>query len=277
MKIKGLENENFRLQNLIINYRNENMEKVDTGSNTFLNKIKENKDVILGQFETIENKDKGNKDLPCFSQYFHKNIQDTQKKHKKFLDCVFELIINHPYPVTRFKYWKYLNTEYSSDYQQIKKLDKLTKYQISELVKDNKISGIDKYVASLSPNKMQFNCIKNIWLKKEFKIREEFKEGITLLLKAKGIFEKGSTDLCGLLSFCLKSNIITDEQVLNSQVRDTLTQEEDAFRNIWDIKIEPKVYEINFGEDPIYKKISKKYLKKEERHFKGVYNNYSIT
>ena len=43
-KIKKLENENFRLQNLLLNYRKENFEMKDDESKTLVQKIKEHRD-----------------------------------------------------------------------------------------------------------------------------------------------------------------------------------------------------------------------------------------
>ena len=50
--------------------------------------------------------------LPDLSDALRKGSSPVTKNHQKFLDKVFEIIINHPYPVARFKYWKDLGPEY---------------------------------------------------------------------------------------------------------------------------------------------------------------------
>jgi len=51
-KIKKLENENFRLQNLLLNYRKENFEMIDDESKTLVQTIKEHRmDIASGLSE----------------------------------------------------------------------------------------------------------------------------------------------------------------------------------------------------------------------------------
>ena len=107
----------------------------------------------------------------------------------KFFDRVFELIINNPYPITRFHYWKHLNWEYNQNYESLKKFSKLTKYQKQECISEGKISEVDKFIMSFSPTKRQFEFLSMI-INKEFSLKSKYKEGIYYLLQAKDIFEK---------------------------------------------------------------------------------------
>mmetsp|Transcript_8551 Transcript_8551/g.7575 ORF Transcript_8551/g.7575 Transcript_8551/m.7575 type:complete len:188 (+) Transcript_8551:601-1164(+) len=186
------------------------------------------------------------------------------------------MIINHPYPLPRFNYWKNLNEEYKTDYEVIKKLSKLTKYQIPDYIKENNLSELDMYIFSMNPTKRQFEFIKNIALKKELKFKQNYEEGIKLLLKAKEIFEKNSCDLYAFIGFFLKSKIISLDKLAGSKVKESFMKEEDAFRNIWNIKVTPKIYEIDLTKDLVYGKIAKRYLKKADQTLTLEYNNFSI-
>ncbi len=45
---------------------------------------------------------------------FKKTSIDIMNKHKQFLDGIFEMIINHPFPVTRYSYWKEIKPTYDT-------------------------------------------------------------------------------------------------------------------------------------------------------------------
>ena len=82
------------------------------------------------------------------------------EKHKKFLDGAFEVIINHPYPVSKYLHWKNLEEEYNKDYEGLKKYEKLSKYQVQKYEEENKFSEVDKLLLSMKPNKRQFEFVK---------------------------------------------------------------------------------------------------------------------
>mmetsp|Transcript_21320 Transcript_21320/g.20960 ORF Transcript_21320/g.20960 Transcript_21320/m.20960 type:complete len:172 (-) Transcript_21320:121-636(-) len=167
---------------------------------------------------------------------------EAMNKHRQFLDSVFEMIINHPYSVTRYRYWKDLNSEYQTDFECIKKLKKLSKYQIPEFMKENNLSPLDEYVASFNPSKRQFDFLKDVALKKELAIKNQFRTAIELLLEAKSIIQKANLEIYTFIGFFLKSGIFSDEQLLKSKIKDGFFRKELAFKNIWNIQVSHQRY-----------------------------------
>mmetsp|Transcript_10350 Transcript_10350/g.9140 ORF Transcript_10350/g.9140 Transcript_10350/m.9140 type:complete len:109 (+) Transcript_10350:478-804(+) len=105
------------------------------------------------------------------------------------------MIINHPYPVQRSSYWRDLSEEYTTDYEVIKKFQKLTKYQIPNFIKKHNFTQVDLAIAAYKPSKKQFEYLKNVKVKKEFKLKQKFLKGIKHLLIAKEILEESTIDL----------------------------------------------------------------------------------
>ena len=112
------------------------------------------------------------------------------KSLNKFLDSVFELLINNPYPSVRVSYWKDLNSEYTTDFDDFKEFKNLSKYKLQEFINEGRFTDVDKFIMSFKPNKKQFEFLKTI-LNKELQLKANYKEGIRHLLKAKDIFENG--------------------------------------------------------------------------------------
>ena len=66
---------------------------------------------MLQKFKEIESK-KSKNDSEEMGDTVKDKGYPVMKKHQQFLDRVFEIIINHPYPIARFSYWKDLGPEY---------------------------------------------------------------------------------------------------------------------------------------------------------------------
>mmetsp|Transcript_888 Transcript_888/g.770 ORF Transcript_888/g.770 Transcript_888/m.770 type:complete len:196 (+) Transcript_888:394-981(+) len=169
---------------------------------------------------------------------FRANSPSVMIQHQKFLDRVFEMIINTAYPIARFSHWKDLKQDYQRDFDIIKKYKKLTKYQREKFIKDHELDEVDKFVISLNPNKCQFKFVKNVMLKKEYKLKLNIQEGIRQLLKAKKTFEEANAEIYSFTNFFMKCGSLSPEQFINSRVREMIINHEDAFRNIWNIKVE---------------------------------------
>ena len=159
-KVKSLENENFRLQSIIMKYRMENWENVDECSKSFIEKSIEHKRKMLSRFMDLETMEFRNN--PDFSllQNFKDNYLIALEKHRKFLDGAFEVIINHPYPVSKYAHWVDLETEYTSEFSLLKKYKKMSKYQAEEFKEKYDFSKVDEMLLSMNPNKRQFDFVK---------------------------------------------------------------------------------------------------------------------
>ena len=114
------------------------------------------------------------------------------------------MLINHPYPSARFSYWKDLNSEYKTDFEDFKKFKNLTKYKLQEYISEGKFTEVDRYVMSFDPNKKQFEFLKAI-LNKELALKAKYKEGIEHLLKAKDIFENSHIHSFALIKLIMRS------------------------------------------------------------------------
>ena len=159
-------------------------------------------------------------------KHFQKILKDNLRiQHKgfnkgsnKFLDRVFELLINNPYPVQRFSYWKHLNSEYTTDFETFKKYKKLTKYQIEPLINEGTISEVDEFLMSFSPNKKQFEFLKTI-LKQELDLKAKYKEGIQHWLKAKDIFENAQIESFSGVKLVIRSEFFSQQQLKDSAIK----------------------------------------------------------
>ena len=194
-KVKRLEKENFRLQSLILGYRRDTWENVEETSTTLMKEIDDIKKDIFGTFvdlETMEAKEKPTKSL---KQHFEEESDAVLKKHQHFLDKLFEIIINHLYPIEKFSYWKDLGRDYKTTFENIKKFEKMSKYQKQEYINEKEFNKVDEFIMSLSPNKRQFTFLKEVVLKKEYELKQDFMKGIELLIQAKNSISKTNSDL----------------------------------------------------------------------------------
>ena len=135
-----------------------------------------------------------------------------------------------------------LNSEYSTDFEVIKKMNKLGKYQVEEFKETNNLTGIDDYVASFQPNKRQFDFLKEVVLKKEYQVKMKFEEAIRHLLKAKMILQQANIEIYSCIGFFLKSGVFSEYQLLHSRIKDGFFKKEEAFKNIWKINVESERY-----------------------------------
>ncbi|CAI2370792.1 unnamed protein product [Moneuplotes crassus] len=275
-KIKELEKENFRLQNLLVNYRSQDIDKVDNEAKSYIQDCKEERREIIKPFINTETADLSKETNEDLSILFNRRLNKMMNKHKKFLDRSFEMIINNPYPITRYKYWGDFKPEYNTDFEVIKKFHKCTKYQIEDFKEKHNFSLMDEFVASFMPNKRQFDFIKNVALKREYLIKKDYENGIKHLLQAKEIFEKTNIQLLTFVRFFLSSGFISHKQILGSRLKEDLLRSEEPFNTIWNVQVEPKKYSVNMKEDPIIGKLAQRCVDKEIHECSYEYNHYSL-
>mmetsp|Transcript_26812 Transcript_26812/g.23677 ORF Transcript_26812/g.23677 Transcript_26812/m.23677 type:complete len:249 (+) Transcript_26812:402-1148(+) len=196
-------------------------------------------------------------------------------KHMKFLDVAFETVINQPYPVPRFNLWKDLGKEYNTSFENIKKVEKLSKYRKIEFIKENNLTEFDLIIASLEPSKKQFEFLKNVFIKREIEIKSQTKDALDHLLKAKEILHKSGAQMLALSCLMTKSKCFKNEQVLKSRViKDTFMKKRDVMREIWKIKKEPRFHTIDLAQDPLMGEIVKKHLDKQDHILKFESNHF---
>ena len=224
------------------------MEKIDDNSKPMIADINEHKKNIVETLNLLEE----SKEVNSLKNKLHENKCEINKKHKEFLDKTFEMLINQPYPVSRFNYWKYFNSEgYKTEFEALKKLKTMSKYKIPSYMKEHNMTEFDLGLSSMNLKKKQFDFVKNVFIYKELEIKKRYEDGIRHLLKAKEIFEENSCQLTGMIYLFFKCQIISEKQLANSKVfKENILESDDAFNNIWNIKVKPKKYEIKFSADP---------------------------
>jgi len=79
-----------------------------------------------------------------------------------------------------------------------------------------------------------------------------------------------------MLVFGARSKVFTDKQFINLKLKTGFNKEDQAFKKIWKIKVEPADYKYDFYEDPLYSRFAKRYFKKDEQYWEVNYNNFII-
>jgi hypothetical protein len=72
-----------------------------------------------------------------------------------------------------------------ADYDTIKKLAKLTKYQKQEFIEEHGLNKIDVYLSTLDPSKRQYNTFCTVFLPTQMEIKEKFKKAIGKFLEVR--------------------------------------------------------------------------------------------
>lgn len=211
-----------------------------------------------------------------YSKNHDKFFPVIKKKHSKFIEGLFEMIINNMHPTNNFKYWKDLKENYNTEFKLIQKYNKISKYQILEFLEENQFDKVDQFVASFEPTKKQFDFLKDVVLKKEYQIKMQHKEAINHLLEAKNIIERANIDVYSIMRFLDKSVMFKEEQLTKSRSCGGVYKNDYPFWNTWGLESKPQKIKVNLEEDPIFGKASKRHLKNNERMFEIGFNSFSF-
>ncbi|CAI2371385.1 unnamed protein product [Moneuplotes crassus] len=274
-RIKELQKENFRLQNLVANYRSEKLEYYGKEVKSF---VKDSRDIKLKIFknfmdpETMEMKKKADFVL---KDKFNELSKVQLEKHKKFMDEVFKLIVNNICPFDKFLR-KRNDTEYTTDYETIKELAKIPEGLRAKVAQEKNLTQVDLLFAAFNPSKRQFEFITKVFMKKDQHLREKYREGLKLLFEAKSVVQKTSVELCSYMYFMLSSQIFKDTQIFNSHTRQEIIQPADLFNQIWEVQVNPVEYIFDLHKDPICGKKARKILTEENKDYNFEYNEYSL-
>ncbi|CAI2373691.1 unnamed protein product [Moneuplotes crassus] len=274
-KIKELQKENFRLQNLVANYRNEKLEYFGKEIKTFEKDSRKHKIDTFQKFidpETFEMKKDVKENL---GDIFNKTSKLQMERHKRFMDEVFKIVVNHACPFDKF-FKKCPTKEYTTKYETIKALDKLFGDEREEFIKENNLLELDLLMADFRPSKRQFLFMKDILLKKQYLIVEKYREGISLLLQAKDIFQKTSVEVWGVIHFMFNSKIFSDEQILKGPTKRDFFTLANSFEEFWNIETHPVEYDHNIFTDPILGKKARRNLSASKTPDSFSYNQYIL-
>ncbi|CAI2373211.1 unnamed protein product [Moneuplotes crassus] len=283
-KVAELEQEKFRLQNLLISYRADKLYDIGAGSKSPIENIQTTKYQTIEQFFDRETTQYvGNKSVSMaanFEKKMYKNLQN----HKEFIDKAFEAIINSYNPNWKKTFQRDFQPEYTTDYKIIKKYStfftgetKLSKYQQQEFIKKHNLNLVDEFVASVNPSESQFALAKVIFKKYDI-IHRKYKKAIQLLLEAKQIIEETNVDHNSFMKFLVESKIFEERQMMNSMLKNSIFTKDNAFKDIWQIKISKKTYTFNILDDHIMGEIARKVLKDSDKsqEVSFEYNHFSL-
>ncbi|CAI2373081.1 unnamed protein product [Moneuplotes crassus] len=283
-KVAELEQEKFRLQNLLISYRADKLYDIGAGSKSPIENIQSNKYKTIEQFFDRETTQYvGNKSVSMaanFEKKMYKNLQN----HKEFIDKAFEAIINSYNPNYKKVFLRDLGPDYTTDYKVIKKYStfftgetKLNKYQQQEFIKKHNLNLVDEFAASINPTKQQFEISKMIF-RKYYLLNQKYKKAIQLLLEAKQIIEETNVDHNSFTKFLIESQIFEERQMMNSMLKNSIFTKDNAFKDIWQIKISNKTYTFNILDDPTMGEIATKILKTPAKlhEVSFEYNHFSL-
>ncbi|CAI2370884.1 unnamed protein product [Moneuplotes crassus] len=274
-RIKELQKENFRLQNLVANYRSEKLEYYGKEVKSF---VKDSRDIKLKMFknfvdpETMEMKKKADFVL---KDKFNELSKVQLEKHKKFMDEVFKLIVNNICPFDKFLR-KRNDTEYTTDYETIKELAKIPEGLRAKVAQEKNLTQVDLLFAAFNPSKRQFEFITKVFMKKDQHLRQKYKEGLKLLFEAKSVIQKTSVELCSYMYFTLNSQAFKDTQIFNSHARRDILQPADLFNEIWKVQVNPVEYKFDLHKDPICGKRARKVFTEDIKNYSFEYNEYSL-
>jgi len=185
-KIRTLEAENSRLQNLLIQYKKEESLNTNEESQSLIEEIRAYKDEILRILTNSQNEKSTQDSFVTKSdekpdilgkEFFSKANRDIFDKHSKLLEHSFDVIFENYDPVL-----SYLEEDYQPRYDLVVKYQKLRKFEKIDFVRKYNFSELDQLLASLSnllilnlylePNKRQFSHISEVFLKKAMKIKK---------------------------------------------------------------------------------------------------------
>mmetsp|Transcript_4818 Transcript_4818/g.4068 ORF Transcript_4818/g.4068 Transcript_4818/m.4068 type:complete len:129 (+) Transcript_4818:170-556(+) len=120
-RIKEIQKENFRLQSLLCMYRKDQWSNLSAESKTLVEGISVDKSEIFTAFMDYKSGKYNENTEYTMKEHFAAHNPKIMKKHKKFLDHIFDLVLENFDPVCKFSYWKYLDEDYKPRFELIKK------------------------------------------------------------------------------------------------------------------------------------------------------------
>lgn len=173
-----------------------------------------------------------------------------------------------------------LKDTYSNEYKIIQKYSQFflkdcpfTPFQQSDFIRKHNLDRVDQFVASLNLTEEQFPKIVTI-MNKYWDIKKKYQSAIKNLLEAKDTIEKTNLENVSFLRFILESKILKEEQVMNSLLKKSLFIRDNAFDEIWGIKVVPKKVTTNILNDPIVGKLARTHLVKKNQDISFEFNQF---
>ncbi|CAI2373381.1 unnamed protein product [Moneuplotes crassus] len=272
-KVRYLEKENIRLQNLLA----QKAEEQDSLKQENVFEKEKNNGVRNLWKQVLDLESLNPKRTPTkFCEVWEKFFKIIFDKHKAFIDVAFRKLINDIHANVTPIHYRDLTVDYDRDYDIIKKFNNCTKFKESEFKKNHNLNEVDLFIASFKPSKKQFNFIKNVFIRKEAAVKEKCVKAIHRLIKTKQLIEDSFTELSFALNVLIKSGILSDEQLLNSKMKGTIFYDSNSFSKIWKVQSVPVTRSYNLLQDEIIGKEVKKHLRRSEHTFEANFNKFYI-
>lgn len=237
-KVHDLEQENFRLQNVILTYKRQEIEDFNNKDmQIFTQSASKTPSTNFGDSETGLSKNWEADQIPSDLETTSTQLLE---KHSKFVDSIFKKLVDNIHPFKQHSYWKDLNGDYIRNYQEIKEFARCSKYKIPEFEQQHAFTKVDKYVTSFAPSQEQFSFLVDR-LNKEAQIKSQFEQAIHNLIQAKVIIQESAFEFYKLDQIFKKSDVISNEQRQNAIISEKVVLQ-DASTSIWSLKNTEKEY-----------------------------------
>lgn len=275
-RIKDLEKENLRLQNLLEYDGRVNLNMVPKGKPTLLTPFEKLKKKISDIFIDPEKMQYKEDTRVKVIDWFRAQGENTIKGHQALIEKGFETLIETFIPNMNRQYWRDTGKSDVFDFEVIKKLGKITKYQRNEYIEEHNLSEVDIGLSGLDPNKRQFRFMTEVIIPREVEIKQQFQEGVNHLLKAKDIIMKSLYDIYVYKSAVIRSGIFSDKQIINSLIAEIIQpREKISFTDLWKLQKKQLVIKYDLTQDKLLSKVAKKYLAPEDQKLEFEYTAYA--
>lgn len=237
-KVHQLEGENYRLQNLLIRYRNEkNQETIPTAKDYFekVRKIQREFEHGVNQVETLPTKTTQGGKLAEILNTLQPRVNQL---HSHFLSNMFQIMKDNLLPLNQQSHWLACEQGYSRSFGDIQKALKLSGTSLEDFKRSRDFSSLDDDIIALDPSKAQFEIIKNT-LKKQAALKTRFDLAKSHLCEAQKILDTSTEEMWRIDKSMLDSGEFSDFQLLNSAIMQKFTPQEADLGPIADSKIFP--------------------------------------
>ena len=265
-RVKDLEKENIKLQHLLDQYKGQKVESVSEKHKITSETIVSDKSQIVDLFWDKDKKSYKEGANMSVADHFRMLSPKMISNHVNLIDQSFEVILDKMIFLMNRQYWRDLGTEYTTEFEEIKKLHKLTKYQVPEYLKEHNLNAVDKHVSLLDPDKCQFKYLKNVFIPKHIEIKQKMKTAVDYLMKARDIVLETLHYVYIVRGAKIKSGIFEDSQIVNANIREmTVPASQVSTQELWNLDKETKKFEVDLTKDEILGKWAKKWLRADDQ------------
>lgn len=276
-QVRDLSKENMKLSQLVEQYRNQVPDVKHKPTATLDAMIESFRSEICKGLDKDEEAQWDNNTSRTVIENFNSNAFKSLIRHQAFIDKNFECISENFIPLRYRSYWEDLEASLDTEFDTLKKLNKVSKYKKPEFIEQHNLNKFDEYLAALNPNKIQLRILKKVIIPKEISVKKQVQEGFEHLVRAKAVFTKAMYDLFVLRSTILNSGFFSDTQLLSAFQAELSQPCKDTKANkLFSLQKERSVLNYDLTKDKILRKFAKKYLSPSDQKLRFEYTSYSL-